>query len=128
MSVDKDLFDKETLKQALLSGTLMVAIDQDFNKNEWETCKTFLDQYWKDEYGDSQELFKEVLEELKYILLSGTRIREESDSLAEELSKSATPEQQKTILDFIKTVMEADGHLAWKESDLFQRFAKKFNE
>jgi len=124
MSKGPELFNKESLNNALFCAVLMTAIDGKYNQTEWDECQNFLTDFWKDEYGDPKQMVMGVAKEVRPYLTSRSALNEKIIELSNILNSS----QKEVVLSIAEKVMHADGHVLLLESELLNRFKKEFEK
>ena len=116
------LYTKEELHKVMLSGSLILASDDDMNPDEWNTIKGFLKSNWNTEFGDGKVFFKGVIDALRDLLSRGRSIDDKAVELAQEMAKNFNTAQKDSTLDFLQAIIKADGSLDEAEDRIYKTY------
>ena len=120
-----ELFDKASLKFALLGALIMSMQDGDLDEAEFGVVHAFADRHWQPEYGDKGRMIEEVVEYKGKIFNKQETARQRIVKLAEILKEQFNEGQKKAYLDFLQEVLKADGIEETAEIDFYETFAQK---
>src|SRR3989339_2216877 len=102
------LFDKSSIKFAILAGLIMSTSDETADDEEFAIVNAFLREHWESDFGDKGEMLDEVTHYKGQLFPS--KVREENiKRLAEILREEFTYAQKEVFLEFMQRVMQADG-------------------
>lgn len=116
------LFDKKTLKSVIFCASLMSAIDGDIDKEEWAVIKSFIKNYWQDEFGEFKRVQKEIISSVKKLLTHPEELKKRTTQLITILGQQLHGKQKEVMLNLVREVMFADRKITEEEEDLLNRF------
>ena len=123
--MENEAFDEKSLKDAVYAAALMSYIDGEFHDNEWAVIHDFVDDNWKNHYGDFDEHKDKIMKEIEYIVSTKSNLQKRINDIVEELTSELTSNQKNVVLNLVGDVMAADGVLTLEESKLFATFMDK---
>ncbi len=116
---NENLFDEDTLKNAIACAVLMSSIDGEIHDSEWQVIQSFADKYWKDDYDDYNEFQETITGEIGDVFNVEETFQEKLKLFVKKLTDNLTSQQKNVIINLVGDVMAADGIMTLEESKLF---------
>ncbi len=124
-----EVFNENSLKNAVYSAILMSLIDGELHETEWKVIQSFVNEHWREEYEDFKTyqgvVKKRITREVETILADPEKLKHQIEAVVEELTPELTLPQKNIVLNLVGDVMVADGIMTLEESKLFTVFMEK---
>ena len=121
----ENLFDENTLKDAIACAVLMSSIDGEIHDTEWQVIQSFANKYWKDDYMDFNTFQGEITGKIESVFNEEETFQEKLNQFLEKLTGNLTSQQKNIVLNLVGDVMAADGIMTLDESKLFASLMDK---
>jgi uncharacterized tellurite resistance protein B-like protein len=110
MSADHDLlFSKAALKKIVFCAFIMSGIDGFIDESEVEVIRAFADRYWRDEFGNPDDLFLEIDRQVVDLVIPSQGKFQLEPEFLDGVLADLSLEEERLLLDLMTAVMEADG-------------------
>lgn len=116
-----ELFDKSTLTSVIFCAALMSAVDGDVDEEEWDVIKSFIKDYWVEDYGDFKKIQNQIAANVKSIIQSRSVMNVKLNKLVKILRSKLTTRQKEVLLRLVEEVMMADRKISPNEEKLLDQ-------
>ena len=116
-----ELFDKSTLTSVIFCAALMSAVDGDVDKEEWDVIKSFINDYWAEDFGDFNKIQSQIAANVKQIMQNRAEMNIKLNKLVKILRSKLTTRQKEVLLRLVEEVMMADRRISPKEEKLLDQ-------
>ena len=116
-----ELFDKSTLTSVIFCAALMSAVDGDVDKEEWDVIKSFINDYWAEDFGDFTKIQSQIAANVKKIMQNRAAMNIKLNKLVKILRSKLTTRQKEVLLRLVEEVMMADRKISPKEEKLLDQ-------
>jgi len=107
---------------------LLMGADGDIHAKEKVVLASYLEKYWKAEYGDLGEFITGMIDKLiAYYADDATNLAKELKENSKPLAEKLTDYQKHELLETMKGIMEADNNIARVEQGLYRFFKRVFS-